>query len=72
MLVYYFLPFIVNNRYLRFQDSKRHNVMNVKFEWGNQILFYAAGRRLTRHHASASSWLAQLAKNSLSRAFPRV
>ena len=30
MLVYYFLPFIVNNRYLLFQDSSGHNFVTVQ------------------------------------------
>ena len=30
MLVYYFLPFIVNNRYLLFQVSSGHNSVTVQ------------------------------------------
>ena len=30
MLVYYFLPFIVNNRYLLFQVSSGHNFVTVQ------------------------------------------
>ena len=30
MLVYYFVPFIVSNRYLLFQDSNGHNSVTVQ------------------------------------------
>ena len=30
MLVYYFIPFIVNNRYLLFQVSSSHNSVTVQ------------------------------------------
>ena len=30
MLVYYFVPFIVSNRYLLFRDSNGHNSVTVK------------------------------------------
>ena len=30
MLVYYFIPFIVNNRYLQFQVSSGHNSVTVQ------------------------------------------
>jgi len=30
MLVYYFVPFIVSNRYLLFRDSNRHNSVTVQ------------------------------------------
>jgi len=30
MLVYYFVPFIVSNRYLLFRDSNGHNYVTVQ------------------------------------------
>ena len=29
MLIYYFVPFIVSNRYLQFRDSNGHNYVTV-------------------------------------------
>jgi len=39
-LVYYFVPFIVNNRYLLFYDSSCHNSVNVQYRTHGYMKFF--------------------------------
>jgi len=41
MLVYYFLPFIVNNHYILFQVSSGHNSVTVKNRTHVRMNFFA-------------------------------